>query len=254
MIKKQSHFTLTIMLSVLFTALTPSTTFTDISLQAQNECYKDNRDGWKYVEFLLIEQPKHQLDGALAQAQATLVALGALVILKNDIYTLVAPYFKNKNTVVSEKPKYIKALMQNEAIDEETNEKRINYVEIEQPKTDKADKFDIKTSVAQITIGKLVYDAYANYMKKSIQKTTLVNFLKNLETYQNHIPSELVPAFSELATRKDNLTDSEVAQVFEIIQHLLEHTFSGRYKTDAKSPDVLGTLKTFSDLGKNFNG
>ncbi len=249
MIIKQSSLTLKVMLSVLFTAMTPSVTFTDLSLQAQNECYQDTRDGWKYVEFLFVEQPKHELEAALAKAQAALMTLGALVILKNDIYAFVAAKLGHK---LPEEEKTIEVLKVSKIYDPITKQHTTENV---WDKVKKADNgINIKSSIAQIAIGKLAYDLYANYMKKSIQKSTLVSFLSNLETYQARIPSELMPAFNELATRQNNLTDREVAQVFEIVQHLLEHTFAARYKTDAKSADVLGTLKTFSDLGKNFNG
>ena len=46
---RQNSFTLKAVLSVFLTVFTTFNTFTDLSIQAQQECYKDNRDGSKYL-------------------------------------------------------------------------------------------------------------------------------------------------------------------------------------------------------------
>ena len=250
---RQNSFTLKAVLSVFLTVFTTFNTFTDLSIQAQQECYKDNRDGSKYLEFLFIEQPKHKLEAALSKAQTALLVAGILTILKENIYNFVQVDIRGLAPL--KEPKFIKALIEMPIVDEKTGLKTGAAALIEIKKPDSG--ISIPNMVAQAAISKLAYDIYANHMKKSIQKETLVNFLNNLDSHKAHIPAELVPAFSELAEKYNgnpaSLTDSNVAQKFEIIQHLLEHTFAARYKSDTKSPDVLGTLKTFSDLGKNFN-
>jgi hypothetical protein len=250
---RQNSFTLKAALSVFLAVFTTFNTFSDLSIQAQQECYKDNRDGSKYLEFLFIEQPKHKLEAALSKAQTFLLAAGVLTILKESIYNFVQVDIRGLAPL--KEPKFMKALIEIPIVDEKTGLKTgaAAWVEVKKPDSG----ISIPHMVAQGAISKLGYDMYANYMKKSIQKETLVNFLKNLDSHKTHIPAELVPAFSELADKynanPESLTDSNVAQKFEIIQHLLEHTFSARYKSETKSPDILGTLKAFSDLGKNFN-
>ncbi len=85
----------------------------------------------------------------------------------------------------------------------------------------------------------------------------MIKFLQNWPKYRSYVPDEFVAAFDELAQyyndHQHSMTNEQINEMFEIIQHLIEHYFEKRYPK-AKDVDLLGTFKTFTDIGKNLKG
>jgi len=112
-------------------------------------------------------------------------------------------------------------------------------------------------TISAALLGSVVYHMYIAQVEKSIKRTTLVKFLENWTHHRQHVPTQLIPVFDELARTFNRsskaLSQAHVDQIFEIIQHLIEHEFAKRYEKDkAKSADTLGMIKTITEINKNL--
>jgi|GEM_PF-1266142 len=112
-------------------------------------------------------------------------------------------------------------------------------------------------TISAALLGSVVYQMYISQVDKSIKKATLIKFLENWNHHRQHVPTQLVPVFNELANAFNRsskaITQAHVDQIFEIIQHLIEHEFAKRYEKDkTKSADTLGMLKTITEINKNL--
>jgi len=191
----------------------------ELSLQSTTDCYADTKEegAWKYMEYIFIIQPKSMLNANVYHIQSGILTLSAfLFIARNHIYQYV------------------------------TNSK------------EKTDCIDIPTLFATGMIGKIGYDFYLKKEEALIKKQLLIKFLNNWDYHRKFAPLALISAFDELSdslltSKTKTLSDDQVNNVYEIIQHLIEHTFSKRYEKDkTKETDMLGMLKTITDIGKNL--
>lgn len=189
-----------------------------LSLDSIIECYNSKEDGqWKYLEYLFITQPSNKIHVLTTHAQGIMMGCGALFLMKDYI---ISAYSKNNTAVNS--------------------------------------NIDIQGSIAAILAGNVAYNAYLCHNKGVIQKETLITFINNWEAHRLHIPESFISCFDELANQYQAMgsiifTDKKIGQIFEVVQHLIEHYFNKRYKKDTpKDIEVLGTLKTITDICKNF--
>lgn len=190
----------------------------EISATAISSSYEGNEAAFKYLEYLFIEQPANALKGYSQKALAA-----ALTVVTTGILS---------------RPYWAQAPVQKIEVGIET--------------------------ISAALLGSVVYHMYIAQVEKSIKKATLVKFLENWNHHRQHIPTQLVPIFDELASAYNNsnrkaprvpkvISQTQIDQIFEIIQHLIEHEFAKRYEKDkAKSADTLGMLKTITEINKNL--
>lgn len=118
---------------------------------------------------------------------------------------------------------------------------------------------DLVTSISTSMLALTGFDVYSAQKENEIKKNILIKFINNWEFHKQYIPTSLVPAFDELAaifngSENKTFSDEDVNSIFEVIQHLIEHEFSGRYaKEKKKDIDTLGLFKTITDIGKNLD-
>ncbi|OGB86079.1 hypothetical protein A3J41_03215 [candidate division TM6 bacterium RIFCSPHIGHO2_12_FULL_38_8] len=128
-------------------------------------------------------------------------------------------------------------------------------------KKDKEQKLTVAIDIPTLIASGLVIAAggyaYLCSLEKSIKRETLLKFLSNWEHHKQYLPAEFVTAFDELAAyvqAKGNLSNAQIGEIFELVQHYIEHCFEKRYPKEKKSLDMLGSLKTITDIGKNVAG
>lgn len=119
-------------------------------------------------------------------------------------------------------------------------------------------KVDGQTLIASSIIAVSAGYMYACKIDKAIKHETLVNFLNNWSHHKKFLPEEFVAAFDELAaafekSETKRFSAEQVSEIFELVQHYIEHCFEKRYPKEKKSTDVLGSLKTITEIGKNLS-
>lgn len=212
---------------------TASVSFPKLSNEVVSNCYETQREGqWKYLEYLFIVQPNNSLQTSAKHLQAcTLTSAAALFLAKDRIYNYVTGSSDLKEDFKADGSKT----------------------------TSKAGfPVDGPTAIASGVLCIAGYYAYFCKVERSVKKETIINFLNNWSHHRKYVPQELVPAFDELTacfakSKAKNFTEAQVNEIFEIIQHLLEHCFDKRYSKDKKDVDMIGTLKTITEIGKNLS-
>lgn len=114
---------------------------------------------------------------------------------------------------------------------------------------------DIPTLIASGLVIAAGGYAYLGKLEKSIKRETLLKFLSNWAHHKKYLPAEFTAAFDELAVHvqaKNSLSDAQIGEIFELVQHYIEHCFGKRYPKEKKSLDMLGSLKTITEIGKNL--
>ncbi len=194
-----------------------------ISIEEVAQCYDQNpeTDQWKYLELYFIVEPNNQIQAA---SMSLSVKIGAFV---SGLF-LATRAIPSKQIIVPGK---------------------INDVTMEVARVTVDPSTLITTSILAAAAGFW----YSGLTELEIKKNTLTSFLKNWSYHRNFIPKELVPAFDQLATYQSTINDQDVIKLFTIIQHLIEHTFTKRYPKEKKSTDLLGAIKTITDIGKNIS-
>lgn len=197
--------------------------FSNLSNDSVHSCYENKVNGaWQYLEYHLIIQPNNKIQAQTKQLQAGFATAAAVGLLSEEP---VCNYFGINN--------YKKEKDGGTSFD-----------------------FSVPKHIAALVLGAVVYTVWYNKIDQTVKKETVIKFLKNWSHHRNFIPQELVPAFDELAaslqaSKAQDLSNSQVNEILEIIQQLVEHSFEKRYSKD-KGVDVLGTLKTITDIGKNL--
>lgn len=227
---KQRSLTKTFMLSGLLIAGFTSQTFPSLSTESKIDCYKNQRDGsWKYLEYIFIVQPANELKQASSKILACMAVAGALIMARTSISNAWNKFaFLNQTTPTITPPT--------------------------KPGADAgAPSFDLPANFAGFILSTVAYNAYYAKLESNIRINTMIKFLENWSTHRSHVPDEFATAFNELAAyyQENSLSDEQISEMFEIIQHLIEHSFEKRYPK-SKEVDVLATVKTITDIGKNF--
>jgi len=209
-----------ITVSLLFiTAAISNNHLAALSNSSYAESYKGKNSDYRYLEFYFVEQPRNALNEHIKKARG--LALTSIIST-----VLVNEYFKTSVDNVIKYPIF-------------------------------NNKFDI-SSIAIAILALTGFDVYTSIQEDAIKKDALIKFITNWDFHKQFIPTSLIPAFDELATTFNNsesktFSNEEVNAIFEIIQHLLEHEFSGRYsKEKKKDADTLGLFKTITDINKNL--
>jgi len=224
------------MLSGLLLAGISSQTLPSLSTDSKITCYKTQRDGsWKYLEYIFVVKPANELKQASNQAQAFMAVAWSIFFARTTISNFINP--QSKPAVVVEK------VAKNETNTEEGKGKPA--------------PFDLAGHLAGLAVSGVAYQSYCSYVESSIRMNTMTKFLNDWDTHRSHVPEEFAVAFDELAkyyfANQYSVTNQQLDEMFEIIQHLVEHTFEKRYPK-AKDLDILGTFKTFTDISKNLKG
>ena len=108
----------------------------------------------------------------------------------------------------------------------------------------------IASGMLCVATGYYLYNTVENLIKSEI----LVNFLKNWSHHRQFLPEDFTTAFDELAAYQADgktFTTAQVDEIFELVLHYIEHTFEKRYPKEKKSPDLLSSVKTITEIGKN---
>lgn len=201
----------------LFTLLLLTTTgniMPKLSDEAIASSYETDREGsWKYLEYIFIVQPTNTIETNSKYMLAGVFAVGSTAFLaRTQLSELIT---RKENSF----------------------------------------NFENSTSIASIVLAMTGFFAYYCKMEASVKHETLVNFLNNWSTHRNYIPEELTSAFDELeqafqSSKNKSFSNAQVNEIFEIVQHLLEHLFEKRYPK--KAADSLSAVKTITDIAKNI--
>lgn len=197
------------------------------------QCYEGRDSQYKYLEYLFVYEPAQRIKAHGQWVASTLLAAVPAYIVGKHLNATVIKDYCNKSSDVSEKTP--------------TSNTKSAFTGI-----------DAALFGATIVLTKVVfYDMYMAQFEKSVKKETLINFLKNIDFHKKHIPTQLVPAFEELAQaaaeKNYALTNDQVVEIYTIINHLLEHEFAKRYEKEKdKGFDALGFVKTITDIKKNL--
>lgn len=241
---KQSSLTNKFMLSGLLLVGLTSQIAASLSHDSKINCYKTQRDGsWKYLEYIFVVKPANELKQASSNAQAFMAVAGALFLARTSIYKFINPTVKPEVAAV------------------ETDKPTLESISVKKFLSDlnkpKDAPFDLATYLAGLAISGVVYQSYCSCVESSIRMSTMTKFLQNWSTHRSNVPEEFAVAFDELSAyysdNQDSITNEQLDEMFEIIQHLIEHSFEKRY-AKAKDLDILGTFKTFTEIGKNLKG
>ncbi|MFA5998834.1 MAG: hypothetical protein WC747_02370 [Candidatus Babeliales bacterium] len=245
------------MLSGLLLAGITSQIVPSLSTDSKIKCYETQRDSsWKYLEYLFVVKPANELKQASSNAQAFMAIAGALFLARTGICNFINP--QSKPVVVKAAVEPIKHVTNTEEILLFHTNKEIDKINKETAKgSTREASFDLAGHLAGLVISGVAYQSYCGYIESNIRMNTMIKFLENWSTHRSHVPEEFAAAFDELAAsysaNQNSLTNEQLNEMFEIIQHLVEHTFEKRYPK-AKDLDILGTFKTFTDIGKNLKG
>jgi len=212
----------------------------DLSLHALAHCYQGADKSYKYLELIFIEQPKSALKAKAQKAQALSLGLtAAAIMILNNI-------MNKPETEASQLKEATKNMLT-------IGEKGLTTY----PSSPKEFVKFNASAVAGGVLGLILYETYYNYIDQNIKHDTLVKFLQNWNFHSQHVPAELIPAFDELAeafatSKSKTIPSAQVSEFFAVIQHLIEHEFAKRYEKGAAKSDMLGTLKTLTDIKKNL--
>jgi uncharacterized surface protein with fasciclin (FAS1) repeats len=99
------------------------------------------------------------------------------------------------------------------------------------------------------------YSYYCS-LESRLKSEILVNFLKNWSYHRQFLPDDFTSAFDELAAYQQDgktFSNDQLKEIFELVLHYVEHTFEKRYPKEKKSPDLLASVKTITEIGKNLS-
>jgi hypothetical protein len=108
----------------------------------------------------------------------------------------------------------------------------------------------IASGMLCIAAGYAVYCATENLVKYQ----TLIDFLKNWSYHRQFLPEDFTAAFDQLFAYQQagkKFSTAQVDEIFELVLHYIEHSFEKRYPKEKKSPNLLTSLKTITEIGKN---
>jgi hypothetical protein len=202
--------------ALLLVNLTTSFTAFSLSDAATAEAYQGKDADWKYIENKFVVEPANKLASQIQKARAIALVTAACALLSTKIDAIKQVTF-DASTL----------------------------------------KMDL-TTISAAVLGLIGFESYANYLDSSIKHDILVKFLKNWNFHKQYVPTSLIPAFDELATAfnastAQTFSDEQVNQIFEVIRHLVEHSFAARYKAkEEKSEGLISMFKTLTDISKNL--
>lgn len=227
MIPSKQFLSLKIVLPLIFvtTINVPSHLHAQMSSESKANCYESTlQSDWKYLEYLFVFNPTKKIEAVHADVNLKMTAFGAgLLLWISKPFEQATP---SKTTSSNE-----------------------------------GSKSSINTATL-ISTGLLSYCIatwYNNIAEYAIKHETLVNFITNWSFHRDLVPHEFVAIFDELAlcyqaSASKKFTNEQVSQIFNVIQHLIEHTFEKRYPKEKKNADMLGGFKTITDICKNMSG
>lgn len=192
---------------------TTSLSFAKLSEDAISDCFSTQLDGAaKYLEYHFIFQPNNKLQALQTNLAVSIGASAAAALLTLKAVSTSTSQENSKTTP------------------------------------------DNASLIASGMICGAVGYIYYSWAESNIKAEILVNFLKNWAHHRQFLPEDFVTAFDELAAyQADGKTFStaQINEIFELVLHFIEHSFEKRYPKEKKSPDLLGQLKTITEIGKN---
>lgn len=199
-------------LSIVLFLQTPFMTNAQMSEKAVISTYQSTNGPWQNLEYLFVIKPENELNRFIERSFAALGIIGAGMLTKYFIFD----GSDSKQTVFSK------------------NSQIKNIIVV----------------LSSLSTGKALYNFITSQAKRNIQEKTLLNFLKQWDLYRLHMPSSLIEYFDELALQyqakgKELLTSELIYEVFELVQHHIEHHFEARYKKG--EPKALTNIETFKN-------
>lgn len=236
---------------ILFSFITTaSIAFAELSNQAVSDCYERQIEGqWKYIEFEFFFKPARRLERVTKNVQAGALSLASLLFLTTNI-------FKSKKTqLVPDSIAFVP-----KEINFNTNDLSSVTIPLEQKKYKKEElSFNVPSAIATSALCVTSYYMFSYLLSNQIKRETLINFLQNWNFHKKYVPTELISAFDQLAadfktasTLGATFNQEQIDEIFDIMQHLLEHVFEKRYGSNKQAFDTLGVFKTITEIGKNL--
>lgn len=188
--------------------------------------YQGVNGPWQNLEYLFVVKPQNELNSFMEQCFGIAGLAGTAVLLKNYISSSSTITDTQAPTTVAKDPN-----------------KQIKNI------------FVVLSSLAA---AKTLYNFIAELKKRNIQQQALLDILKHWDLYRLHMPTSLIEYFDELALQyqakgKSFLTHTLVSEVFELVNHHIEHHFEARYKkAEQKTANHLETFKNCTDMWKNL--
>ncbi len=197
--------------------VTASLSFAKLSEDAVSDVFSTQHDGAaKYLEYHFVFQPNNILQAAQMNLSIGIGSAAATVLL-------LTKFAKTQPTQIST------TAQTSAAADNPTL---------------------IASGMLCVAAGYVYYCSLETKIKTEI----LVNFLKNWAHHRQFLPEDFTTAFDELAAyQADGKTfdKNQVSEIFELVLHFIEHSFEKRYPKEKKTPDLLGSVKTITEIGKN---
>lgn len=196
-----------------------------MSEKAVVSTYQGVNGPWQLLEYIFISKVQNQLDQFQKHSFAALGLTGTAFLAKSFLFDK-----KEEQAVVD-------------------NSKTV---------AQKNSLKNILTIVSTFAAGKTIFSYTTCVIKRNIQHKTLMSVLQQWEMYRQNFPTTLVDFFDELAetyvTQGENFfTAAIVSEIFQLINHHIEHHFEGRYKkSEQKSINTMDALKGCTDIWKNF--
>lgn len=191
-----------------------------LSTEAIAQAYEDRNGPAKYLELYFVVQPNNALKSASCK------------IYTYGLSAIAAAYLLYSNTVGE---------IFTQAQGANAKESKLSLA-------------TIAPVFAAGTLTKGIYDWYLGYIEQSIKYDCLTAFLTNWNIHRSHVPTVLVPLFDELAKKfasSKTLSSEIVDQVYELVNHIIEHEFPARYKNETKFESSLQITKVITDIYKN---
>lgn len=196
-----------------------------ISEKSVISTYQGVNGPWQLLEYLFITKTQNELELFQKHSFAGLGIAGASFLAKSLLFDKQETQATNNNGNVTKQKNPIKSIL---------------------------------TIFSVFAAGKTAHNYSTCIVKRRIQHKTLVSILSQWEMYRSNFPTSLVEFFDELAETYVNscenvLTDAVVGEIFQLINHHIEHHFEGRYKkSEPKSMNMMDALKGGTDIWKNF--
>ncbi|MBI2353346.1 hypothetical protein HYV11_03855 [Candidatus Dependentiae bacterium] len=173
---------------------------------------------WQNLEYLFVIKPEKELNHFIEQSFSILGIAGAGILLK---------YFIVDSTNNKQ---------------EESNGRIKSIILI----------------ASGLAVSKTIYDTFISHAKQEINKKIIFHILNHWDLYRLHFPEQFIAYFDELANQHklqedELLTPEFVFEIFELVNHHLEHHFESRYKKELpKSLSHFETFKNSAEVWKNL--
>ena len=177
--------------------------------------YQGKDSAWQYLEYKFIIEPNNKINYIMRHASTGTGFLGAA--------TLGCKLLTNKHPELSSKN-----LLNNLVI-----------------------------TFSSLATFHSIYNFIHCYIKRMVKQQTLEEILQNWDIHRKYFPIQFIDTLDELFTLyqehgKSALNTTNVCQLFNLIEHHLEHHFTDRYKKDKTTENQFANLKSLTEVLSNL--